>query len=99
MNGRTPPNTTPAGVAAGCARDDTGLVEAAQGGDQLAFERLLRRHQGLLDAQAARFYLPGGDQDDVAQEARIGFMKAVRFYSGGRGSSSGPSPSCASPGS
>jgi RNA polymerase sporulation-specific sigma factor len=87
MNRRTPPNTTPAGVAAARARDDTALVEAAQGGDELAFERLLRRHQGLLDAQASRFYLPGGDQDDVAQEARIGFLKAVRFYRGARGSS------------
>jgi RNA polymerase sporulation-specific sigma factor len=66
---------------------DRALIEAAQGGDQLAFERLLRHHQGLLDAQASRCYLPGGDQDDVAQEARIGFMKAVRFYRGGRGSS------------
>jgi RNA polymerase sporulation-specific sigma factor len=87
MNGRTPPDRTRPGAAAACAGDDTGLVEAAQGGDQLAFERLLRRHQGLLDAQASRFYLPGGDEDDVAQEARIGFMKAVRFYRGGRGSS------------
>jgi RNA polymerase sporulation-specific sigma factor len=67
--------------------DDSALVEAAQGGDQLAFERLLRRHRGLLDAHASRVYLPGGDQDDVAQEARIGFMKAVRFYCASRGSS------------
>lgn len=87
MNVRTPANTTRPGTAAACARDDGGLVEAAQGGDQLAFERLLRRHQSLLDAQASRFYLPGGDADDVAQEARIGFMKAVRFYRGGGGSS------------
>jgi RNA polymerase sporulation-specific sigma factor len=67
--------------------DDSALTAAAQRGDQLAFERLLRRYQGLLDAQGSRFFLPGGDQDDVAQEARIGFMKAVRFYRAGRGSS------------
>lgn len=66
--------------------DDAALVAAAQQGNQLAFERLLRRHQRLLDAQASRFYLPG-DEEDVAQEARIGFIKAVRFYRGGRGSS------------
>jgi RNA polymerase sporulation-specific sigma factor len=87
MNPRPPSDTTCPRAAAACPRDDAGLVEAAQRGDQLAFERLLRRHQGLLDAHASRFYLPGGDQDDVAQEARIGFMKAVRFYRGGRGSS------------
>ena len=67
--------------------EDSALIEAAQRGDQLAFERLLRRYQRLLDGHASRFYLPGGDADDVAQEARIGFMKAVRFYRGGRGSS------------
>jgi hypothetical protein len=64
--------------------EDSALIEAAQGGDQLAVERLLPRHQSLLDAQGSRFFLPGGDRDE---EARIGFMKAVRFYHGGRGSS------------
>jgi DNA-directed RNA polymerase specialized sigma subunit len=44
------------------------------------------RYQHLLDVHASRFYLPGGDADDIAQEARIGFMKAVRFHRGGRGS-------------
>src|ERR687895_1073380 len=67
--------------------EDSALIEAAQRGDQLAFERLLDRYQRLLDGHASRFYLPGGDADDIAQEARIGFMKAVRFYRGGRGSS------------
>jgi RNA polymerase sporulation-specific sigma factor len=66
--------------------EDSKLIDAAQRGDQLAFERLLRRYQRSLDAQASRFYLPGGDSDDLVQEARIGFMKAVRFYRGGRGS-------------
>jgi RNA polymerase sporulation-specific sigma factor len=55
-------------------------VRAAQGGDELAFQRLLRHHQALLDAHARRYFLPGGDHDDVAQEARIGFAKAVRGY-------------------
>src|SRR5918996_1394646 len=67
--------------------EDSALIEAAQRGDQLAFERLLRRYQRLLDAHASRCYLPDGDADDLVQEARIGFMKAVRFYRGGRGSS------------
>src|ERR671914_1854650 len=67
--------------------EDTALIEAAQRGDQLAFERLLDRYQRLLDGHASRFYLPGGVADDVVQEARVGFMKAVRFYRAGRGSS------------
>jgi hypothetical protein len=60
---------------------------AARGGDQLAVERPLHRHQSLLDARGSRFYRPGGDEDDVAQEARIGFVTAVRCYRDGRGPS------------
>src|SRR5918992_5676543 len=67
--------------------EDSALIEAAQRGDQLAFGRLLSRYKRSLDAHASRFYLPGGDADDIVQEARIGFMRAVRFYRGGRGSS------------
>jgi RNA polymerase sporulation-specific sigma factor len=63
------------------------LIAAAQAGDELAFRRLLRRHQRLLEQQAARFYVPGGDGDDVLQEARIGFAKAVRAYRPERGAS------------
>ena len=56
------------------------LVAAAQDGDELAFQRLLRHHRTLLEAHAARFYLPGADHDDVLQEARIAFANAVRGF-------------------
>ena len=68
-------------------RQPEALIAAAQGGDELAFRRLLRRHQRLLEQQAARFYLPGADGEDVLQEARIGFAKAVRAYRPERGGS------------
>jgi DNA-directed RNA polymerase specialized sigma24 family protein len=50
--------------------EDSALIEAARRGDQLAFERLLRRYRRMLDVHASRFYLPGGDADDIVQEAR-----------------------------
>jgi len=56
------------------------LVHAARAGDELAFQRLLRRHQPLLDAHARRYFLPGADHDDILQEARIAFAKAVWSY-------------------
>lgn len=62
------------------------LITAARGGDEVAFQRLLRRHRDLLTATVSRFYVPGGDHDDVAQEARIGFAKAVDGYRPHRGS-------------
>jgi RNA polymerase sigma factor (sigma-70 family) len=55
-------------------------VHAARAGDELAFQRLLRRHQPLLDAHARRYFLPGADHDDILQEARIAFAKAVWSY-------------------
>jgi hypothetical protein len=41
--------------------DDRALIAAAQRGDQLAFEWLLRRYHRLLDARAFRLYLPGAE--------------------------------------
>ncbi len=67
--------------------DDVALVHAAQAGEENAFACLLGRYQALLEHHVRRFYLPGGDRDDVDQEARIGFAKAVRCYRGERGSS------------
>ncbi|MDQ3647189.1 MAG: sigma-70 family RNA polymerase sigma factor [Actinomycetota bacterium] len=65
------------------------LLARAQAGDELAFARLLRRHQRLLEFEAQRFFFPGADGDDVLQEARIGFAKAVRAYRPERGASFG----------
>lgn len=61
-------------------RSELALINAAQAGDELAFQRLLRHHHTVLEAQAARFYLPGADHDDVVQEARIAFANAVRGF-------------------
>ena len=78
----TPRETVPSGIA-----DDWRLLVRARDGDELAFRRLLRRHNGLFETIANRFYLPGGDRDDVLQEARIGFSKAVAAYRRDRNSS------------
>jgi len=52
----------------------------AQQGDDLAQQALIRRYHRLACARGRRYYLPGGDADDVAQEALIGLYKAVRDY-------------------
>ena len=46
---------------------------------------LLRRHEGLVLSVARRYFVPGGDQEDVRQQAMIGFWKAVRDYSDSAG--------------
>jgi RNA polymerase sporulation-specific sigma factor len=66
--------------------DDERLVEAFQRErDRDAVNELLRRHEGLIMSVARRYFVPGGDQEDVRQQAMIGFWKAVRDYTGGAG--------------
>lgn len=48
--------------------------------DRAAVNELLRRHEGLIISVARRYFVPGGDQEDVRQQAMIGFWKAVRDY-------------------
>jgi RNA polymerase sporulation-specific sigma factor len=62
------------------------LLLAAQRQDRHAEEELLRRYQPLLRAAVHRVRLPVGvDRDDIAQEARIGFLRAVAAWQPGRG--------------
>lgn len=68
--------------------DDVALVLAfQQERDKSAVNELLRRHEGLIMSVARRYFVPGGDHDDVRQQAMIGFWKAVRDYTGGAGAS------------
>ena len=90
------PATAPAGSARRRAErldrperaDDDELVMAFQRDrSRAAVGELLARHQGLVMSVAARYYVPGGDGDDVRQQAMIGFWKAVRDYRPAAGTS------------
>lgn len=59
---------------------DEALVERAQRGDAEATEQLLRRYAGMVRAHARRFFLAGGETDDLVQEGMIGLYAAVREY-------------------
>ena len=61
--------------------DDEVLVDAFQRTrDRDAVGELLRRHEGLVVSVARKYFVPGGDHEDVRQQAMIGFWKAVRDY-------------------
>ncbi len=63
-------------------RSDDSLVAAFQANrDRDAVNELLRRHEGLVLSVARKYFVPGGDHEDVRQQAMIGFWKAVRDYS------------------
>jgi len=77
---------TSAARGAGASLHERSLLLAAKRDDRHATEELLRRYQPLLRATTHRFRLPAGiDRDDIAQEARIGFLRAIRCWQPERG--------------
>jgi len=63
------------------------LLDAAKRGDQRAHEELLRRYEPLIGAIVARLRLPCGcEHSDIAQEARIGLVRAIWAWRPERGS-------------
>lgn len=61
--------------------EDEDLALRFQAGDEDALVELLRRHRGMAFSKARSWFLPGGDAEDVIQEATIGIFKAARDYS------------------
>jgi RNA polymerase sporulation-specific sigma factor len=78
--------TTFAARGACASLHERSLLLAAQRDDRRATEELLRRYQPLLRATTHRVRLPVGvDRDDIAQEARIGLLRAVQGWQPERG--------------
>ena len=60
--------------------DTLSLLEAAQGGDNDACERLLLENSGRIWSVARRYYGRGADPEDLYQLGCLGFLKAVRGF-------------------
>lgn len=56
------------------------LVSRFRSGDENALRELARRYRGLVKAKARRYFVAGGDAQDLEQEALIGLYKAARDY-------------------
>jgi RNA polymerase sporulation-specific sigma factor len=67
------------------ALPDAMLATLAQAGNNRAEAELARRYDRLATGIACEFYLPGGDEDDVRQEARVGLLRAIRMFNTDRG--------------
>lgn len=59
-----------------------------------AQEILLERYARLVKAYARRFYLLGGDYEDLVQEGMIGLLNAIRQYQPAEGPFSSYAPVC-----
>lgn len=59
------------------------LVLCAQQGDDDALEWLLYIYRGFIRYVCQKYYLKDGDQQDLVQEATIGFLEAIKAYDNG----------------
>jgi RNA polymerase sporulation-specific sigma factor len=56
------------------------LIGAAKRGDRIAEAQLLTRYEPMVRRIAGSLYLPGGEREDLAQEARLGILAAIRAW-------------------
>lgn len=62
------------------------LIEKAKSGDSVAIEQLVAQYKGLIRTLANRFYLVGGNKDDLLQEGMLGLYFAITNYNQTKGS-------------
>ena len=61
-------------------KTDETLVALSQNGDKLAQEELLVRYAKLVRFCARKFFLIGGEQEDLFQEGMMGLYQAIENY-------------------
>ena len=65
-------------------KTDEELVLLSRSGNEQATDELLRRYSGLVRSCARRYFLAGGETEDLIQEGMIGLCRAIRNYDGKR---------------
>ena len=62
------------------SEDDVSLLFLSSEGNRGAEEELIRRYTKLVRLCARRFFLLGGEQEDLIQEGTLGLLNAIRSY-------------------
>ncbi len=60
--------------------EDEILVRLFQNGDGDASEFLMKKYRSFVRAKASRYFLIGGEKEDIVQEGMIGLYKAIRDF-------------------
>ncbi|PLR84382.1 RNA polymerase sporulation sigma factor SigH [Bacillus canaveralius] len=60
--------------------EDDVLVVLVHNGDEEALNFLIQKYRNFVRAKASRYFLCGGDREDIIQEGMIGLYKAVRDF-------------------
>ena len=73
---------------------DEQLALLSQGGDKTATEQLLKRYKNVVLSVARRFFLSGGETEDLVQEGMCGLYSAIEGYSEGKSAFSSYAARC-----
>lgn len=68
-------------------KTDEELISIIRNGDNVVTDILIKRYEDFVKATASRFFLYGGDKNDVFQEGMIGLYYAVKNYKQENGAS------------
>jgi len=66
---------------------DEVLLELVQGGDSESTDFLISKYRNFVRAKASRYFLIGGEREDIVQEGMIGLYKAIRDFKADKQSS------------
>ena len=61
------------------------LFKLAQSGDEKATDQLMSDYKFLVTIIARKYFLIGGEKEDLIQEGMIGLYKAIRNFNQGKG--------------
>lgn len=56
------------------------LIRSAKQGNSKSTDELLMKYKHLVTAKARKYFLMGGDQEDIIQEGMIGLFSAINSY-------------------
>lgn len=56
------------------------VLEYQRTKDKELCSEIIEKHELFIRANCRKYFLPGQEEDDLLQEARIGFFKAIRDY-------------------
>lgn len=62
------------------------VIQQAKDGNEQAIEQIVSQYKGLIRSYVNKFFLVGGDKDDLLQEGMLGLFFAIKNYDESKGS-------------
>ena len=61
-------------------KTDEDIITLIKQGDEQALTYLLNKYKDLVNTKVSRFFMTGGEKDDILQEGMIGLFKAIKSF-------------------